>query len=68
MAMYDNLVMALNMSIYRQKKTLEDETKPHIKDQYVGPPYCLEYAAIVVFLGQYQGFRSLILLCCFVQL
>jgi len=46
---------------YRRKKTLEGETRPRVENQRVGPPHCHGNAAIAMFLWQFQGPRSLVL-------
>ena len=54
------IVLAKNRSIYRHKKSLEDETGPRVETQRVAPLHYRENAAIAAFLRQYQGLRSLV--------
>ena len=39
-------VSAHCMAIYRQTKDLEDETRPRVENQHVGPPLCRISATI----------------------
>ena len=54
--------------VWPEMKDLKDETRPRVENRRVGPPLCRENGAIAVFLRQYQGLRSLVLVRWFAAL
>ena len=46
--------------IYRQKRVLEDETRPRVDDRRVAPSYGRENVAIAAFPRPSQGLKSLV--------
>ena len=64
----DSCALGHFRGIYRPQMLPEDETGPRVKNRRVAPLPCRRNAAIAAFPRQYQGPRSLGLVCGFASL